>query len=89
MQHQAFVRAALFDAAGERVVTASDDHTARIWKAVAAPGQPLLDRLRSMLGPKAPEPLKTPTSPDRSQSYTSDFVTGVSIIWAPLRAAIS
>jgi WD40 repeat protein len=89
LQHQGSVNAASFDATGERVVTASDDKTARIWKAVAAPGQPLLDRIRSMLGPRAPKPLKIPASPDRSQSYVSDFVTGVTIVWTRLGAAIS
>jgi WD40 repeat protein len=87
MQHQDRVWTASFDPKGERVVTASDDRTARIWDAAAA-RQPSLDQLRSMLGPRA-EPLKTPAALDRSQGYADDFAKGIRIIWTRLLAAFS
>jgi hypothetical protein len=46
--------------ATERVATASDDKTPRIWDAPPAVGQALLDQVRATLGPNAPEPLKFP-----------------------------
>jgi TIR domain/WD domain, G-beta repeat len=43
LHHDGLVRAAMFDATGERVVTASDDKTARIWD--ARTGEPIGETL--------------------------------------------
>jgi hypothetical protein len=81
LQHQGPVFAAAFDPTGERVVTASDDNTARIWRALPT-GQPLVEEILAILGPHAPEPLKLPENTNRRESYVALMAKGTQTIVA-------
>src|SRR6516164_653023 len=85
LQHDGPVYAATFDATGERVVTASDDNTARIWDAPPAVGQALLDRVRAALGRNAPDALKVP---DQTQSFVGVIGKGFNTIRTRLTAML-
>jgi WD40 repeat protein len=86
LRHDGLVFAAAFDTKGERVVTASNDRTARIWDAPPAVGQALLDHVRATLGRNAPDPLKVP---DQRQSFVSLVGSGFSTMWTRLTAALA
>ena len=81
LQHAGPVAAAAFDPTGERVVTASLDHTARIWRAPPT-GQALVEKIRSILGPHAPEPLKLPDNATRQAGYGALMAIGAQTLWA-------
>src|SRR5213592_291327 len=76
LQHGGTVSAASFDPTGERVVTASDDKTARIWRAPPT-SQALVERILKILGPRAPEPLRLPESASRQENYSTLMALGM------------
>jgi len=80
LQHAGRVGAAAFDAKGDRVVTASDDKTARIWD-VPPTGQALVEKIRAILGPHAPEPLKLPESATGREGYGKLMASGIQTLW--------
>jgi WD40 repeat protein len=86
VRHDGPVWAATFDPKGERVVTASEDKTARIWNDPPPVGKTRLDHVRATVGRNAPEPLKIP---DQTQSFVSVIRRGFSTIWTRLTAALS
>jgi len=85
LRHRDAVLAALFDPNGEEVVTASADHTARIWR-VPPTGQALVEEIRAILGPHAPEPLKLPENATQHQGYGTLLAKGVETLWARAQA---
>src|SRR6516164_417357 len=84
LQHRDAVYAAAFDPEGERVVTASDDKTARIWRA-SPTGQALIEDVLSVLGPRAPEPLKLPQDATQHEDYVTLMAKGMQTLLARTR----
>ena len=88
LQHAAdTVGAAAFDPKGERVVTASADNTARIWRAPPT-GQALVEQIRTALGPRAPEPVKLPENSSRQESYGALMALGAQTRFARVQGLL-
>lgn len=72
LRHQAFLRSAVFDAAGQRVLTASYDGTAQAWE--ARTGQPAAPPLRHAAGVTS-----AVFTPDDRRVVTGAFQGGVAV----------
>jgi len=88
LQHAAdTVWAAAFDPKGERIVTASLDKTARIWRAPPT-GKALVEQIRTALGPRAPEPVKLPENSSRQESYGALMALGAQTLFARVQGLL-